>query len=215
MMLFVRLAFKSAVMRIILLYRIILPYWTWALILAAVCVGCGSSGGGNSERLPVDLSAMSDTERVAYMMEHVEPDSVARFICDASLGRVGNVHIDSLPTATLYVYEHYRDSALVAFSQEYESYSASLPLADKMRLYSMAGTDDPMRMGYRLGLEYVSEIRDRHMSVAQVEEELAALRQACGEDTLTYERFLKGFRTVLHVDHGRDLPEEIYKKLSD
>lgn len=185
-----------------------------AVALTAVSVGC--SGGGNSAKdMPVNFAAMSDAERMAYMMEHVSPDSVARFICDAALGRTGDVHIDTLATATLYVYEHYRDSALVAFSQEYESYSQSLPVADKMRLYSMAGIDDPMGMGYQLGLEYVSQIRERNMSVAQIDEELAALRQACGEDTLTYQRFLKGFQTVLRIDRGKDLPEEIYNRFAD
>lgn len=185
-----------------------------AVAIAAVSVGC-SGGGSGAEQLPVNFDAMSDAERMAYMMEHVSPDSVARFICDASLGRAGDVHIDTLATATLYVYEHYRDSALVAFSQEYENYSESLPVADKMRLYSMAGVEDPMGLGYRLGLEYVSQIRERQMSLAQVDEEIVALRQACGEDTLTYQRFLKGFQTVLRIDHGKDLPEEIYNRFAD
>ena len=45
-----------------------------------------------------------------------------------------------------------------------------------------------------------------------VERELAEFRKACGADSATYRRFIVGFKTVLNVDRGVDVPRDIYNR---
>ena len=184
----------------------------FCLTMASVALsGCASSGSDKEKGFPSGFDSLDDVSEVAYVIENATPDSVARFLCEASLGHVAEARIDTLALAAAFAYEHYNDSALIAFSQEFDSYSANLPLADKMRIYSLAGTSDPQRLGYELGLEYVSHIRESKMDVADIKNELAAFKKACADDSITYVRFLKGFKTVLKADHGKDLPEDIYE----
>lgn len=144
------------------------------------------------------------------MMQHVSADSVARFIIFASLGRINGVTIDTLNNATLRAYENYTDTALQTFSWEFDRVAEELPLYDKMRLRSLAGEEDPQGLGLTLGLEYMNQIRVKDMSVKQVTDELAALKQACSDNPDVYARFLIGFRTVLRYDKNSDMPSEIY-----
>lgn len=178
----------------------------------ALCFGSCNAKQEVKEGFPDGFDNLSDTAKIVYMVGHVEADSVARFICDAALGNVAGSHIDTLAIAVAYAYEHYNDSNLMAFSREFDSYSAALPLADKMKIYAMAGESDPQRMGYQLGLEYVSHIRDSKMNVEDVRREITAFKEACADDSLTYIRFIKGFKTVLQTDHGKDLPEAIFNE---
>ncbi len=180
------------------------------LAAVALTLASCSSRQTPAQTMPDNFDQFADTAKVAYMMDVVSPDSVARFICDAALGKSKVAAITAFPEASAYAYQHYADSSLIAFSQELDYYSANLPLADKMKIYSMAGQTDPQRLGYELGLEYVGYIRDNKANVEEVKKEIAALKSACGEDSLTYIRFLKGFKTVLQADRGKDLPEEIY-----
>lgn len=188
----------------------ILTALTVIMMMAAV-VSCGRKTESEGQ-LPTDFSAMGDQQKVAWMMQHVPADSVARFICDASLGKIEGIKIDTLAMATLYAYEHYRESDLAMFSDAYDNRVAELSLPDKMKMYAMAGEIDPQALGYELGLEYVGSIRDNHKSADEVTEELKAFKTACGEDTTTYRRFIIGFKTVLRVDSGKDISREVYNR---
>ncbi len=180
-----------------------------ALAIGLAVTSCGSKKGSD-EVAPENLSNLPDTAKVAYMMRTVSPDSVARYICDASLGRYPQARIDTFAIATAYAYQNYADTCLIAFSQELDYYSANLPLPEKMKIYSMGGQSNPQGLGYEMGLEYVNYIRENKMSVDDVKREINAFKGACGEDSLTYIRFIKGFKTVLNADRGKDLPEQIY-----
>ncbi|MDE6772611.1 MAG: hypothetical protein K2J49_08415, partial [Muribaculaceae bacterium] len=127
-----------------------------------------------------------------------------------ALGKVENARIDTLSIAAAYAYENYNASALIVFSREFASFAENLPLNEKMRIYSMAGNLDPPGLGYELGLDYVNHIRENRMSVDDIRKELLAFKEACENDSDMYNRFMKGFRTVLKVDHGKDLPEDVY-----
>lgn len=193
-------------------------FYSLAVLSAFFCLAgasCGEKQNQTADQLPADFDKLGDTAKVAYFMKNVSPDSVARLICDASLGKIPNVRIDTFAIAAAYAYENYNDSSLRIFSEEIDGYSANLPLPEKMRIYFMAGKSDPQRMGYQLGLEYVNHIRESRMTVAQIKEELNAFKDACAEDSATYRRFLKGFHTVLQLDHGKDLPEEVYNTFKD
>lgn len=186
-----------------------------AVSVAAVALlmlyGCGKNGGGSGE-FPSDFNHLLEGEKVAYVMQHASPDSVARFICDAALGRLPGVKIENFSEATLYAYDNLKNDDLAAFSSEYDRYVEDQPLPDKMKLYALGGQHDAQGLGYALGLDYVRSIRDKNMTSEQVEAELREFKKACGSDTETYDRFIVGFHTVLELDHGKDLPEDIYKK---
>jgi len=184
------------------------------LSAALFCVLLASCGGGKKSEgpYPANFKSIGDVARVDFIMKSATPDSVARFIIYGALGRNKETPIDSLGIATNHVYESLKGEALDAFSIAYDSLVESLPLADKMAVYKQAGTEDPQRLGYQLGLEYMSDIRSGNKSVGQIEKELKEFRKACGSDTAMYRRFIVGFQTVLKVDHGNDVPEEIYRK---
>jgi len=93
-----------------------------------------------------------------------------------------------------------------------DNYMTELPLPDKMRMLAIAGTTDPQGLGYELGLEYANNIRDNTKTLPQVEKEIEALRDACGSDTVTFQRFMIGFKTVLKIDSGRGLPAGIVER---
>ena len=179
-------------------------------VIGILFASCSGKKQNMVESLPDDFNQLSDTAKVAHMMDIVSPDSVARFICDAALGKSNVAKIDTFAIATAYAYQHYVDSCLISFSQELDDYSANLPLVDKMEIYKQAGQSDPQRLGYELGLDYVNYIRNNHKNAAKVKEEIDAFRVACADDSLMYIRFIKGFKTVLQADRGKDLPEEIY-----
>ncbi|MDE5713890.1 MAG: hypothetical protein K2I16_09765 [Muribaculaceae bacterium] len=189
------------------LFRMVVPL---GLIVASVA--CSRTAEEQSAGLPSDFNSFDDVSKVAYLMKNSTPDSVARFICEASLGKLPDARIDTFAIAAAYAYEMYsgNDSSLRVFSEEIDRYPETLGLPDKMKIYFMSGKSDPSRMGYQLGLEYLNHIRENAMTVDQIKAEIEAFRQACGEDSVTYKRFLKGFNIVLKHDHGNDLPEEIY-----
>lgn len=176
--------------------------------ISLATVACGRNSSAD-KGWPAGFEALSSAGKVEYVMKHASPDSVARFICSASLGKENGVSLD-LNEATLYAYEHYRDKDFEEFTTAYEECQNSYSLSDKMKLYKMAGALDPQQFGYTLGLEYISSIRDNSKSVEQVNEELAEFKKACGSDADTYRRFVIGFKTALNADHGKDLDEAIY-----
>lgn len=191
--------------------RLILPLCLVAVLLA----GCGSKSNADQGPFPDGFLTQSDSERVAYVMANATPDSTARFIINAALGKVKGARIDTLATATLYAYEHFRDQDLSTFSDAFDGYMASLPLGEKMKVYLMSGKADPQNLGLQLGLEYVGDIRDGNKTVEEIDNELAAFKDACAEDSATYRRFVKGFKAALTVDQGKDLAPEVYSRYSN
>ena len=179
-----------------------------ALLLIPACGGKGDRSNG----FPDDFKTLSDSQKVAYMMQHASADSVARFIIYAALGKVEGVRLDSLNEASLIAYETYTDTALQTFSWEFDRVAEELPLHDKMRLRALVGSEDPQGLGLTLGLEYMNQIRIKEMTADQVEAELKELKRACSDDPDLYARFLIGFRTVLRHDRNSDMPAEIYSR---
>ena len=187
----------------------LIPVIVMALIF--LIPACGGKTDDNSA-FPEGFASLSDGQKVAYMMEHVPADSVARFIIFASLGKIEGVRIDTLNNATLKSYETYTDTALQSFSWEFDRVSEELSLHDKMRLRALVGSEDPQGLGLTLGLEYMNQIRVKGMSADEVMDELRALKRASTDDPDMYARFLIGFRTVLRYDRNSDMPKEIYDR---
>lgn len=183
----------------------------FASIISLLIVSSCNKGGKNTDDSE-NFKMMSDTEKVHYLMSRVTPDSLARFIIYNSLDNTNENHIDTMAIATSYVYERLKENDLETFQVAYDSTIESLPLESRMKIYKMAGSDDPQGLGYKLGLEYMSEIRNGHKSSAEIEKEIKAFKKACADDQDTFNRFIIGFQTVLKLDHGKDVPEDIYKK---
>lgn len=186
----------------------ILSIFVLLLMLASAC----GRGNNNGADFPENFTQRGDTARVAYVMRNATPDSVARFICRGALGEYGKGYVDTLATATAYAYEHYQSQDLDQFSLAYDAFIENLPLAEKMKIYTLAGTEDPQGLGFQLGLEYMQSIREKNMTADQVEKELKAFKAACKDNREMYKRFLVGFKTVLKADNGKDMPKEIYDR---
>lgn len=181
-------------------------------ILLIVVVSCGKKGDESATGLPSDFTKMNDEQRMAYMMRKADPDSVARFLCAASLGKVPGAKIDTLPIAYLYALEHYRGEDSDRFGMAFELALKELSLSDKMHTQFALGLADTLQVGYELGLGYVGQIRSSRMTIKDIDKELAEFKQTCGNDTATYRRFIKGFKTALAVDSGKDLSMDVYRK---
>ena len=102
-----------------------------------------------------------------------------------------------------------------SFAAQYDAYSQSLPLEEKMKLYALAGSYDPQQLGYQLGLEYVGNIRSKKMTADQVAAELEEFKKACGNDRGTYKRFVKGFKVVLELEKGNGISGDIYSRFKN
>lgn len=184
------------------------------LVLALLSSACSGAGKDGNRDLPKDFQGRSDEQKVAYMMEAVEPDSVARFIVYSSLSSDPEVRIVSLSSAYNYAYQHYQNMGdrQEKFILEFEQLSGELPLDERMRLMKAAGQEDSLGLGLRLGIEYFKALREKKMTLQQVDGEIAAFRRACGNDTATYVRFVKGFKAALNTDGGRSVDRAVYAK---
>ena len=187
-----------------------------ALMVVFFIVACSGSGRGGNGDFPRDLAERSDEQQVAYMMEAVSPDSVARFIVYSSLSNDADVHLKSLSAAYNYAYQHYQKmgDSQEKFILEFDQFSNELPLDERMRLMKAVGQEDALGLGLKLGLEYFKALRDKKMTLQEVDREIAAFKKACGNDTATYVRFVKGFKAALNTDRGKSVDHAVYVKYS-
>lgn len=193
------------------LYSTMYKFFMSMAVIAALLTSCGGSDNKESG-YPKNFNSIGDEGRVDYIIRHASPDSLARFIVYGAIGRDKNARIDTLAIAQNHAYEKLSPEDTETFSAAYDELVGSLPLGDKMKIYRLDGSEDPMTVGYKLGLEYATTIRERNMKSAEIEKELSDFRNVCGADTATYRRFMTGFNTVLKIDNGKDIPVEIYQK---
>lgn len=186
------------------------------LILSSVLLfSCSKNKGNSSSDFPADFNKWSDTKKVAYMMKQTTPDSVARFMIYAALGEVKGVTLDSLGIVTNYVYAEYDTENQIRYGEAYDTIVDGLSLAQKMKLYTVAGVDNAQGLGYELGLSYLTNVREKNMSAEDVRKELEEFKKACGQDSDMYRRFTIGFRTALQYDGGKDIDPDVYKTFSN
>lgn len=182
------------------------------LLLSALIVLTGASCSNNKDaKLPDNFKTLSTDDQMAYLMTVIPADSVARFICDAAMGKLYNARIELQP-ALSYAYEKYGEDDLVKFQMALEQYQDQLPLHEKVRINKLLGVEDFDQYSYDLGLSYVGAIRVEQKTVAQINEELEKLKKECKADPDFYKRFMKGFKTALEYDRHHDLDDKIYLK---
>ncbi|MDE7412256.1 MAG: hypothetical protein K2N05_00500 [Muribaculaceae bacterium] len=183
-----------------------------AVVALSVVGGCGKKSEESAKSYSSKFSNMSDSEKVAYVMRTCTPDSVARFVMNAALGRIKGVEIDTLAMAELYVYSNYDPDKQDLYAEEATRLKEQLSLAQKMELFKKGSTDDPVSFGLDLGLSYLTRVRENNMSVKDIDKEIKEFRKICGEDTATYRRFVTGFTEALRQDKDKDVKKEVYEK---
>lgn len=179
-----------------------------ALLVASLLAACS---GGNGGKLPDNFKTLSTVDQMEYLMGNMEADSVARFICNAAMGKVYNVRLELQP-ALAYAYEKYDEDNLVKFQVALEQFQDSIPLDQQVKLTKLLGIEDLDQYAYNLGLSYVGTIREEQKTKEQIKQELSALRKECASDPEFYTRFMKGFKTALTLDRHRDLDDKIYQE---
>lgn len=180
-------------------------------VISAFMVACG----GNAKKAndaELFKGARNDAEKVAIAMKNYTPDSVARFICNTCLGLNKGVSIDTLQSAVLYAYENYKEQDLIKFSEEFDNFTSTLPLAEKMKILSLAALTDPDGLGYKLGLEYAVQIRDEKLTLEHIDRNINELKASLGEDSETFLRVLNGLSVALSMPEFSGLPKDIIEK---
>lgn len=179
---------------------------------AAFLSGCGNKNKETDGSLPSGFNKKTDTEKVAYLMRTVAPDSVARFVMNASLGKIKGVQLDSLAQVELYIVSNYDSQKQLQYAEEAVRLQDQLTLAQRMQLFKKGSADDPIGFGLDLGLGYLSVIREKNLSAKDVEKEIKDFKMECKEDTATYRRFVIGFTEALRQDKDKDVKKEIYDR---
>lgn len=187
-----------------------MPLLVGCLLLGA----CAKKAEQTTPGLPADFNSRSDTGKMEYLMKTLQADSAARFVIEAALGNKPGVTIDTVSNAVLYVYSYSSSADQLLFSEEYQKITDALPPAQRVRLFEKGTAEDPLEFGFELGLNYLNRVRGNNLNVAQVEKEIDDLRKACGNDTMTYRRFITGFTTVLNYDKGKDVKKDIYNRFA-
>lgn len=178
---------------------------------AAFLVLMSACSRGDGANLPDNFKNLSTEDQMDYLMANVAADSVARFVCNAAMGKVHNAPMELQP-AVSYAYEKYNEDDLVKFQMALQQFQDESPLNERVRLTKLLGVEDLDQYGYNLGLSYVGSIRVEQKDVAQIDKELELLRKECKTDPDFYKRFMKGFKTALEYDRHHDLDDKIYVK---
>ncbi len=165
----------------------------FGLLLLSAC-----GGDNNSKDATVAPGAnASDREKVSYMAQITSPDSLARYICYAALGRSSSGTIDSLSMAQLYALEIYQadDRKIVEFSRSYDETVENLPLTDAYRLAKMTGVLDDTQLPFDLGLRYGARVKREGIKAPEVKNDTAALARMV--EPHFFDLFVKAFDTAL------------------
>lgn len=185
--------------------------FVFSLILVLILpVACKKSSGGTT--IPYDFDTYTTEKKMEYIMNKVAPDSVARFIYSASLGKIQGADTLDLSRAYLYAIENFKGEDLDEFTAEYDLYRDKLPLIDKMKFYHKEGLLDSLAVGLQLGLGYLASVRENKKNVKTAREEILKFKEACKNDSATYHQFIVGLHYALENDRGRDLDENIYNE---
>ncbi|MDE6867298.1 MAG: hypothetical protein K2J23_07880 [Muribaculaceae bacterium] len=182
------------------------------LLLLSLLAGCGKNDKKQEAGFPADFNSLSDSQKVAFVMRTSTPDSVARFVMEAAMGRKKDITIDSLGVAELYVYSNYDSDKQIIYAEEAGRIKDNFSLSDQMYLFKKGSTEDPVVFGLNLGLAYLSRVREHNLSVSDIDKEIKDFKKACGSDTATYRRFVTGFTEALRQDKDKDLNSDIYNR---
>ena len=148
-------------------------------------------------------------------MNHVAADSLARYICESAISEDTSGSIKSINEAVLYAYINYPDSLKKVFGSELDNYTNSLPVSKRVKLYYLAGKDDPIRLGYKVGKEYVASISDTLGCSTNLKEEIKAYNTVSKNDSSFMDRFMTGLSTALNAAGMGEVILEIKSNVSD
>lgn len=179
------------------------------MVLPLLAVSCSKE---KKDALPGNFNSLPTEKKMETLVKTMSPDSLAVFLNEAAMGKIEGVNIN-LPEALDYVYLHYDEKDQVAFVEADTRFEESLPLPEKVKYSEKAHPDDREEYFINVGLMYVGVIRDRNLTAAKAKEEVDAFMKECrATNPVLYQRFIKGFKTALRYDRGRDLDERIYNQ---
>lgn len=189
-------------------------YASWILVLATlvVAVACKKNEVQDATMAHVtqEIKNRPDSLKVRSMLDaRMSMDSIAVLVTNIAVGDVPGVTIDNLADIDSYLYMNRSEKDYEVYTLAMDSYAKTLPLSKRFRFYKKSPLIDKDKMGYQLGLEYVSEVMDRKLTIGKVDNEIAEFRRECGEDEDTYNRFLKAFKVGLETRSPDEVPAEI------
>lgn len=182
------------------------------IISVIICANAGCKKSGIYKNLPEDFSNFADTAKVAYLMGEISPDSLARFICDEVLKPDSIKLINSLNESVRYAYIKYPDSLRIIFGKEIDAYSDNLPLENKTRLYYLAKGDDPIRLGYKIGKEYIQSFHEGKNQYDELNKVLEIFEIVSNDGNEFMYKLQTGIKTALQAG-GIDLDSLAVGKL--
>ncbi len=180
-----------------------------ALIWASGCKN-NEADDATTAAMPRNFASSSDSVKVKMLLDHnVSLDSLAQYVCLAAAGEIKNVNITDFGQIDAYIYTHRGEKDYEVYALAFDECRKSLPLTSKLTLYKKNALQDPDKIGYQLGLEYVNDVMDKKLTIGKIDKEVAEFRKACGADEDTYKRFLKGFSVGLSTRASGEIQDDI------
>lgn len=192
--------------------KLILKSVLFCTIFAFCLSGCKGKGDGKIGDLPGNFNSMTTAQKMDTLFAMYPVNEVAEFICDAALKKSNGVNLDFTEAYAYAFTKLTSEEDQADFIEAYEQYLNTLPLSDKMTLYKLGGSADPLeKVAYEMGLQFLPYIRENHKSVQEIQKELEAFKKLCQNDPDFFRRFMIGFKFALEQDKNIDLDKNIYQ----
>ncbi|MBD5232398.1 MAG: hypothetical protein HDS66_09670 [Bacteroidales bacterium] len=182
------------------------------ILAGALLTACksGETQDASLADMTREIANKPDSLKVKQLLEaRIPMDSVAVIVTKMAIGEVPGVNIDNLADIDAFLYMNRSEKDYEVYTLAMDSYSKKLPLSKRFRLYKKSPLIDKDKLGYQLGLEYVSDVIDRKLTIGKVDKEIAEFRRECGEDEDTYNRFLKAFQVGINTRSPEEIPADI------
>ena len=149
-----------------------------------------SCGKGASYNLPSGYESMSDSAKVAWMMEKYPADSVAHFLCRDAASLDSVFKIKDFSQAVVMVYTRYDEENKTKFGTELNEFCGSLPPKYKMRIYYKGSGGAGRRLGYSMAEDYLKS--DSREINSELKADYEALKEICPDDRKFIKEFYEG-----------------------
>lgn len=183
-----------------------------SVVMCMLLCACNGKDSDNSTMagLPRDFSSKPDSTKVHMLLDNGMPlDSLAVYVCKAAVGDIQGVSINDFASIDAYIYAAKGEKEYEVYALAFDECKKQLSLVKKLRLYKKNALEDPDKIGYQLGLQYVNDVIYNKLTIGKVDREIADFRRACGDDEDTYNRFLKGFAVGISTRTPGEVPQDI------
>ena len=169
------------------------------IFLVTIFMGCNDH---KSSAFPEDFVNKTDTAKIAFLMEKVNPDSVARFIGYSALYENDSIRrIKDFPQAVRFAYIKYNEQDRIPFSIALQKFTDSIPLEKRLYIYKLASPGNLDRLGFLLGKDYLEtenyipgKLDDSQIEKINI---INVFKKICNSDTASFKSFLEGFTLAI------------------